>query len=115
MRKYLLTLLTQRDSIKINQEGVCNMAQTNINIRIDEDLKRDFDSLCQDLGLTMTTAFTVFAKTAVRRNEIPFKISKNIPNAETVEAIREVQAMKKDPSLGKAYTNVDDMMKELLA
>ncbi|MDR0221718.1 MAG: type II toxin-antitoxin system antitoxin, RelB/DinJ family, partial [Lachnospiraceae bacterium] len=33
------------------------MAQTNVNIRMDEDLKREFDSTCQDLGLTMTTAF----------------------------------------------------------
>ena len=91
------------------------MAQTNINIRIDETLKQEFDRLCQDLGLTMTTAFTVFAKTAVRRRGIPFKITMDIPNTETIAAIEEVRAMKKDPSLGKAYTDVDVMMKELLA
>ena len=91
------------------------MAQTNVNIRIDEGLKREFDELCQDLGLTMTTAFTVFAKTAVRRQRIPFEISREVPNAETISAIEEVQAMKKDPSLGKAYADVDSMMKELLA
>ena len=91
------------------------MAQTNVNIRIDEGLKREFDELCQDLGLTMTAAFTVFAKTAVRRQRIPFEISRDIPNSETIAAIEEVQAMKKDPSLGKAYTDVDTMMKELLA
>ena len=90
------------------------MAQTNVNIRMDEDLKREFDSLCNDLGLTMTAAFTVFAKTVVRRQRIPFEISKDIPNAETIEAIEEVQAMKKNPSLGKSYTDVDQMMKELL-
>ena len=91
------------------------MAQTNVNIRIDEDLKREFDNLCQDLGLTMTTAFTVFAKMAIRRQGIPFEIARDIPNVETVAAIEEVQAMKKNPSLGKSYTNVDTMMKELLA
>jgi DNA-damage-inducible protein J len=37
-----------------------------------------------------------------------------VPNNETIEAIEEVRAMKKNPSLGKTYTNVDDMMKELL-
>lgn len=36
-------------------------------------------------------------------------------NADTIDAIKEVEAMKKDPSLGKAYTDVDKMMKELLA
>ena len=91
------------------------MAQTNVNIRMDEDLKRDFDDLCQDLGLTMTAAFTVFAKTVVRRQRIPFDIAKDIPNDETLEAIDEVRAMKKNPSLGKAYTDVDQMMKELLS
>lgn len=37
-----------------------------------------------------------------------------MPNAETVEAMREVQQMKADPSLGKTYNNVDQMMEELL-
>ena len=91
------------------------MAQTNINIRIDEDLKRDFDSLCNDLGLTMTAAFNVFAKTVVRQQKIPFEIAMNTPNAETIAAIEEVQRMKNDPSLGKGYTDVDQMMEELLA
>ena len=91
------------------------MAQININIRMDEALKQEFDSLCKDLGLTMTAAFTVFAKTVVRRQRIPFEISKDMPNAETMAAIKEVEAMKKDPSLGKAYTDVDEMMKELLS
>lgn len=37
------------------------------------------------------------------------------PNAETIAAIEEVQKMKADPSIGKTYTSVDEMMKELLA
>lgn len=36
------------------------------------------------------------------------------PNAETIEAIEEVKRMKADPSIGKTYTNIDEMMKELL-
>jgi DNA-damage-inducible protein J len=51
------------------------MAQTNINIRIDEALKREFDAVCNDLGLTMTTAVNVFAKTVIRRRAIPFEIT----------------------------------------
>jgi DNA-damage-inducible protein J len=51
------------------------MAQTNINIRIDETLKRDFDAVCNDLGLTMSAAVNVFAKTVTRRKAIPFEIS----------------------------------------
>ena len=89
------------------------MAQTNVNIRMDENLKRDFDRLCRELGLTMTTAFTVFAKAAVRQQGIPFEITRNVPNADTIAAIKEVQTMKKDPPLGKTFTDVDIMMREL--
>ena len=51
------------------------MAQTNVNIRMDENLKKQFDAFCSEIGMSMTTAFCVFAKTAVRQNRIPFEIS----------------------------------------
>lgn len=91
------------------------MAQTNINIRMDENLKKDFDTLCGDLGLTMTAAFNVFAKTMVRQQRIPFEISLDVPNVETMAALREVEEMKKNPSIGKSYSDIDQMMNELLA
>lgn len=50
------------------------MAQTNVNIRMDSDLKTQFEAFCTDMGMTMTTAFTVFAKKAVREYRIPFEI-----------------------------------------
>ena len=51
------------------------MGQINVNIRMDEDLKKQFDAFCSDIGMSMTTAFCVFAKTAVRERKIPFAIS----------------------------------------
>lgn len=91
------------------------MAQmTNINIRMDVELKQQFEAFCADVGLTMTAAFNVFAKKTVRENRIPFDISGDRPNAETAEAIQEVQRMKSDPTFGKTYTDVDQMMEELL-
>ena len=55
------------------------MAQTNINIRMDKKLKEEFDKLCSDIGMSMTTAFCVFAKKAVREQRIPFEITANDP------------------------------------
>ena len=52
---------------------------------------------------------------SVHQGKILFEISLNKLSAETIDAIKEVQEMKKNPSLGKSYTNVDKMMKELLA
>ena len=51
------------------------MAQTNISIRMDEDLKKQFDAFCSDVGMNMTTAICIFAKTVVRERRIPFEIS----------------------------------------
>lgn len=42
---------------------------------MDENLKKQFEAFCSEIGMNMTTAFCVFAKTAVRQNRIPFEIS----------------------------------------
>lgn len=91
------------------------MGQTNVSIRMDNDLKEQFSAFCTDMGMTMTTAFNIFAKKAVREYRIPFEIGAPRPNAETQEALDEVRRMKADPSLGKRYTDVDEMMKDLLS
>lgn len=50
------------------------MAQATFSIRMDEGLKRQFDSLCADFGMNATTAFNIFAKAVVREKRIPFEI-----------------------------------------
>jgi DNA-damage-inducible protein J len=51
------------------------MAQTNINIRMDEGLKKQAESLFAELGMNISTAFTVFVRQAVRQRKIPFEIN----------------------------------------
>lgn len=87
------------------------MAQTNINIRIDENLKKQFDELCEELGLTMTTAINMFAKAMIRHQGIPFEISLHKPNTETIMAIEEAE---KGIGLSKAYDTVEDAMNAML-
>ena len=53
------------------------MAQTTFTIRMDEDVKKDFNALCENIGLTMTTAFCVFAKKAIAEQRIPFDLTAN--------------------------------------
>lgn len=91
------------------------MAQTNVNIRMDEKTKKAFDAFCSEIGLSVSSVFNMFAKTVVREQRIPFEISAEVPNKETQEAIAEVQRMKNDSSIGKAYDDVDVMFEELLA
>ena len=53
------------------------MAQSTFSIRMDEGLKRDFNQFCDNVGMTMTTAFVVFAKAAVRERRFPFEIGEH--------------------------------------
>ena len=55
------------------------MAQTTLSIRMDENLKKQFETLCDELGMNMTTAVCIFAKKAVREQGIPFDVSLNDP------------------------------------
>ena len=51
------------------------MATTSITIRMDKSLKHQAENLFDDMGLNMTTAFTIFTKAAVRLGKIPFEIA----------------------------------------
>lgn len=54
------------------------MANTNITMRIDETLKAQLQELMSNLGLDMTTFFTMAAKQAVREQALPFKPDMNV-------------------------------------
>ena len=51
------------------------MAQTLVNIRMDEELKKNMEQICQELGMNMTTAITIFAKKMTREKRIQFEVS----------------------------------------
>ena len=91
------------------------MNNVNVTIRMDENLKKQADALFGELGMNLSTAFNIFVRQAVREQSIPFIIANRQPNAQTLAAIEEVQQMKADPSLGQAYTDVNQMMEDLLA
>lgn len=55
------------------------MAQATFSVRMDDGLKKEFDILCADFGMSMSTAITVFAKAVVRERKIPFEISASDP------------------------------------
>ena len=90
------------------------MAQvtTNVNFRMDKNLKMQFEKICNDLGLSMSTAFTVFAKTMVRQQRVPFDISLQVPNEETLKSIENIE---KGRNLSKRFTSVEELMEDLNA
>jgi DNA-damage-inducible protein J len=91
------------------------MAKTaSMYIRIDPEVKSDVENIYAQYGMSITDAINVFLYTSRNRGGLPFDLRPAVPNAETLEALEEVRHMKADPSIGKSYTDIDEMMKELL-
>ena len=88
------------------------MATTNITMRMDEDLKSQLQELVSNLGMDMTTFFTISAKQEVREQRIPFAISMNIPNADTIRAIDDVRHGR---NLSRVFSSVEELMEDLNA
>lgn len=64
------------------------MAQSTFSVRMDENLKKQFDSLCADFGMNATTAFNVFARAVVRERKIPFEIASSEPEITREKAMQ---------------------------
>lgn len=87
---------------------------TNLSIRIDKELKEQAEQLFSELGMNMTTAFNIFVRQAVRQRKIPFEISLNVPNAETIAAMEEANKICRDPN-AKRYSNFEELVAKVLA
>ncbi|MEG0998422.1 MAG: type II toxin-antitoxin system RelB/DinJ family antitoxin [Clostridiales bacterium] len=88
------------------------MAQTTISIRMDADVKKRFDDFCSALGMNTSVAINLFVKAALREQRIPFELSLNVPNAETVAAILEGERMLNDPD-SKKFSSVEELFEDL--
>lgn len=89
-------------------KGGIFMANTSITIRMDEDLKKQAEALFDDMGLNMTTAFTIFTKAVVRQQKIPFEISADPFYSETNQIHLKKAIADLDAGNGKAHELLED-------
>lgn len=82
-----------------------------INIRLDDELKLESEKIFSELGLGMTAALTIFLKTVVRTNGIPFPLE--IPNKQTLKAFEEVEEIRSGKVSAKKYNGTADLRKNL--
>lgn len=82
------------------------MATTNLNIRIDKDIKDQAEEIFNELGLNMTTAVNMFLRTAIREHGIPFELKLDVPNETTAAAITEGRKLMDDSS-DPRYSSMD--------
>ena len=87
------------------------MAKVSTNISLDPELKEKAIKLFSNFGLDLSTAITLFLSQSVREEKIPFEIRMNIPNQETIEALKEKEAMK-DKKKYKRYDSFKEITKE---
>jgi len=86
------------------------MATTNLNVRIDADLKKQSEEIFNELGLTMSAALTVFLRQTVRSKGIPFDVRLNTPNEETLVAIKDVNLGR---NMSRQFNSVKELMEDL--
>jgi len=77
---------------------------------MDAELKKNMEKVCADMGLTMTTAFTIFAKKVSREKRIPFELSADPFYSES--NIKYLEAIMEDVKSGKAHFAEHDLIED---
>ena len=86
-----------------------DMAQTvNVNFKLDEDVKKSMEQACSELGLSMSAAFTIFARKVAREKRIPFDVSVDPFYSES--NIRYLERKKKEIDEGRAHIEEHDLI-----
>lgn len=81
---------------------------------MDSDLKAQADALFNELGMNISTAFSIFVRQSLREGKIPFEISLNQPDCETLAALMEADRIAKDQTV-KGYSDLDELFENLKA
>ena len=90
------------------------MAQTIVSVRMDDALKRDFDTVCNNLGLSMTTAIIMLAKKMTREKRLPFDVSLDpFYSASNMNAINEsIKQMQEGKTVTKTIEELEALADE---
>ena len=88
------------------------MATTNLCIRIDTETKKQADELFSNLGMNISTAFSIFVKQALRVRGIPFAITEDVSGADDYSALQKARKIARDPKI-KGYTDVEEALRAL--
>lgn len=90
------------------------MAQTLVNVRMDEEVKRSMEETCKELGITMSTAFNIFARKMSREKRIPFEVSIDpFYSEDNMKAIKEsIKQLEEGKVVKKSLKELEDMADE---
>ena len=89
------------------------MAKVSTSISIDADVKAQAQELFADFGLDLSTAINIFLWQSIRENCIPFSIQREVPNADTIAAMKEADDMVNHPERYETFHRMEDLKKAL--
>lgn len=89
------------------------MAQGSLTIKLDNETKKEFNEFCEEIGINMTTAINMFIKKVIREQRIPFELSLNKPNLETLQAIQESEDILNGVKKVKSFNSVEELFEDL--
>ncbi|MCR5850548.1 MAG: type II toxin-antitoxin system RelB/DinJ family antitoxin [Bacteroidaceae bacterium] len=86
------------------------MAQSAVTVRLDSDMKSQFDALCNQFGMSANTAFNIFVKAVIRSRSIPFSIKGSPSALDLFMQQRNAAELSKEPEL-----TLDEINEEIRA
>ena len=90
------------------------MSQTTMSIRVDSNLKKKFDNLCNEFGLSVTSAFTIFMNAVVRERRIPFEIKTDSVEESRKKALQAFERMREDAAAAGMQDLTLDEINEII-
>ena len=86
-----------------------------ININVDRQVKEEATTILKGLGLNMSTFINMALTQVIKRNGVPFEVTNPTPSKEMLQALAEVEDMRKNPDKYPSYDNWDDLKASLLS
>lgn len=89
----------------------------SITVRVDEDVKKQFDTFCENVGMNLTTAMNMFMRAVIRTRQLPFTVTDVVVNSDSVQnakdAIKTMQSI--SATNGTDNLTMDDIDSEIAA
>ena len=81
---------------------------STITVRVEDNIKKEAANIFKEVGMDMSTAINVYLKQVIRSNGIPFPVSADMPNADTLKAIKEAEKGNM-----ASFSSIDALMEDL--
>lgn len=89
------------------------MSMTNLNVRVDAEVKQKAEALFNSLGLNMSTAVNVFLRQSIEVDGLPFAVRHEKYNEETMAAMRETEDILAGRIQPKRYSSAKELFQAL--